>query len=298
MAEGAAKFGPLTSIEVTSQPTVKVAWTALIAVFLAVYWPTLTALAHDWWTNPDYSHGFLVPLAIAYIVYERRTLLRSAPPAPCSGLGLITILLSQLMFLVGYLGAEYFLQRSAMVGLAAGVILFLAGWTYLRHLFLPLVLLELSFPLPAIVLNRVTISLQLVASAWAESILRTCGLVVYRSGNILQLGGQTLNVTEACSGIRSLACLVTLAVALTAFFHAHWIVRALFVSSTIGIAIVANAVRVSGTGLLGHFFGPGAATGFFHLFEGWLVFLAAFALLALELKLIRRLRSQERSASQ
>jgi exosortase len=119
-------------------------------------------------------------------------------------------------------------------------------------------------------------------------VLRTCGIPVYRSGNILQLAMQTLNVSAACSGIRSLVSLITLAVILISFVQVYWLVRIAFVVSAGGVAIVANSLRVSGTGILGHYFGPHVTIGFWHLFEGWFVFVVAFMLLGLEWKLIKR----------
>jgi exosortase len=293
MAHGTAVIDRIATEVTTGKRASVTLWIVLALAWLLVYFPVLQGLAADWWSNPDYSHGLLVPFAIAAILYHRRAVLRAAPVQPSTAVGMLAIGLSQAMFLVGYLGAEFFLQRSAMVGLAVGAILFLAGWAWLKPLLLPLLLFQLSIPIPAIVFNRIALPLQLLASCWAETILRVCGIAVYRSGNILQLSRQTMNVTEACSGIRSLVSLITLAVIMIAFDRVHWLVRILFVGSAVVVAVVANAIRVSGTGLLGYFFGMRAATGFFHLFEGWFIFVLSFVLLGLELKIIKRLFTQK-----
>jgi exosortase len=282
----------------SGQPThLRELWAALAATWLLVYWPTLRGLGADWLHNPDYSHGFLVPLAIGFIVYQRRADLRAAAAAPSTLAGLLVIGFSQLVFLVGYLGAEAFLQRTAIVGFALGAVLYLAGWEWVKLLLLPLFLFQLAIPIPAIIFNRIALPLQLLASSWAEAVLRLCGIAVYRSGNLLQLSNQTLNVTEACSGIRSLVSLITLAVILISFDRVHWLVRVGYVGSAFVVAVLANACRVSGTGLLGHFFGPAAATGFLHLFEGWIVFVLSFLLLGLELKVIKHFVARKTQAA-
>jgi exosortase len=191
-----------------------ISWCALAVITLLLYWPTIRGLLGDWWNDPNYSHGPLIPLVIAYFVYRQWGELRREPLAPRMGIGLSVVVASQLMFLAGYLGAEFFLQRSSIVVLAAGLVLYVAGAHHLRRLLLPLLLFALSIPLPTLLLNFITMPLQLLASAGAELILRSCGLAVYRAGNILRLQTQTLNVSEACSGIRSLTSLVTLAVIL------------------------------------------------------------------------------------
>jgi exosortase len=247
----------------------------------------LLELAKEWWTNPDYSHGLLIPFAIGYLIYEKRELLVSLELKP-SWFGLVVIVASQCINVVGFLGAEYFLQRSSFVMLIAGLILFFAGWQHLRETAFMLILLELAIPLPVLIFNLVALPLQLIASSWAESFLRVCQIPVLREGNLLVLAQQTLNVTEACSGIRSLMSLITLGLMLAYFLPFKWIIRIAFVLTTIPIAIVANAFRVGGTGVLATYFGEKAAQGFFHTFSGWLVFVFAFVVLLGEVAILHR----------
>ena len=272
-------------------------WSVLSALFLFLYASTLRGLIEDWWTDPDYSHGLIVPFVAAYIVFCRRDTLRQLRVEPRTLPGLSVILASQLVFLAGYFGAEFFLQRSSIVLFFGGMILLLSGWEYLHNLALPLFLLELCIPLPAVLMNQITLPLQLIASSGSEIVLRTCGIPVYRSGNILQMAQQTLNVGEACSGIRSLVSLITFAVILVSYARVHWLARVFFVASAAGVAIVANGLRVSGTGLLGYYFGQRFTVGYWHLLEGWFVFVAAFMMLSLELKVMERLGRQGAKAS-
>jgi exosortase len=264
-------------------------WSVLASLFLLLYASTLRGLFEDWWTDPDYSHGMIVPFIAVYIVFRSRETLRKLPLEPTALAAWAMILASQFVFLCGYFGAEFFLQRSSMVIFLVGMILLFLGWNYLRHLMLPLVLLELCIPLPAVVMNQITLPLQLIASSGSEVVLRSCGVAVYRTGNLLQMSQQTLNVGEACSGIRSLVSLVTMAVIMVSFVRIHWMARIVFVASAAGVAIIANGLRVSGAGLLGYYVGQRFTVGYWHLLEGWVVFVVAFAMLALELKLMERL---------
>jgi exosortase len=272
-------------------------WSVLAALILLLYTSTLRGLAEDWWNDPDYSHGVIVPFVIAYIIFRRWHKLKELTVEPRRIFGLGIILVSQVVFLAGYFGAEFFLQRSSIVIFLAGMILLLLGRDYLRSLALPLFLFELCIPLPAVLMNQITLPLQLAASCGSEAILRGCGISVYRSGNILQMAHQTLNVGEACSGIRSLVSLVTLAVIMVSFSRARSIASVFFVASSAGVAIIANGLRVSGAGLLGYYFGPRFTMGYWHLLEGWLVFVVAFMLLSMELKLIARLTGAGAEAS-
>jgi len=261
----------------------------LAAAFLALYGLTLTTLVGDWWTDPDYSFGLIVPFVVAYIVYSRRRLVLDSAGRPNTLAGMSLILVSQLMFLAGFLGAEFFLQRSSIVVFGAGCAIYLGGWKKLRVLLLPLLLIELCIPLPSIVLQQLTMPMQLFASKTAETVLSTLGLSVYRSGNILQLQNQTLNVGEACSGIRSLSSLLSLAVILVSSSRLAWPIQIAFVTSAAGVAIVANALRVSGIGLLSEYCGRYATRGAWHWFEGWFVFIIAFLCLSVELAILRRI---------
>jgi len=268
----------------------------LVAALGLVYAPTLWHLAKTWWTNADYSFGLFIPFLVLFFLWQKRDNLRTLRAEPMR-FGLLVIAASQIIYLVGYLGAEFFLQGLSLIVLLAGLILAVRGWATFRESSFLLLLLVLSIPLPAIILNAVAFPLQLAASSWAEAILHLLGIPVFRDGNILQLDKITLNVTEACSGIRSLASLVTAGVVVAYFLPSRWWMRAIFVLSTIPIALAANAFRVAGTGLLGEFVGEQWANGFYHLFAGWLVFVASFCFLCGEWAIIQRVYRRHRHAA-
>jgi exosortase len=252
-----------------------------------LYAPTLSYLFYDWWHNPDYSHGFFIPPVVAFFLWRKGKVLRDLPSEP-SNFGLLVVLGSLAIFLVAYVGAEVFTQRVSLLLLAAGAVLYLWGWRALGEVSFVLVLLLLAIPLPAIIFNSVAVPLQLVASSVAERLLRLGGIPVFREGNLLQLDQQMLNVSEACSGIRSLATLVTAGAMVGYFLPARWWLRLFFVLSSIPIAIGANALRVAGTGVLAQAWGEKWAEGFLHLFSGWVVFVFTTGLLLGEWLLLQR----------
>jgi exosortase len=246
--------------------------------FLLLYWPILTRLVQDWAQDDNYSHGFLiVPLAL-YFVWERRGRLKSLPPAP-TAFGLVVVFLGLGLLLAGQLGAELFLTRISIVIVAAGIVLFLLGWRACRVVAFPLAFLLLMIPIPAIIFNQVAFPLQLMASRMGEMILAVFGIPVLREGNLIVLAHTTLEVAEACSGIRSLISLLTLGIVYGYFIDPRGGVRAAIALSTVPIAILTNGARVAGTGLATQYYGAEAALGFFHTFSGWIVFAAAFVML-------------------
>jgi exosortase len=256
----------------------------LIAVFTVLlgllYHNIAVRLVEQWYADPDYSHGFLVPFVSAYLAWERWDKLKRLPAKPSLwGIGVLTVGL--LMLLLGTLGAELYLQRSSFLVVVSGLVLLLLGHDVLRVLLFPIAFLFFMIPLPAIVMNELAFPLQLFAAKTAAFCLFNFGIPILREGNVIVLAGTTLEVAEACSGIRSLQALLALGVFYAYFSQRVMWKRWLLVILSVPIAIIANAFRVSGTGMLAHYWGPEAAEGFYHTFSGWLIFLLAFVLLLL-----------------
>jgi exosortase len=256
----------------------------LSAAFVLLYANVMGKLVHDWAYDDNYSHGFLIVPIAAYFVWERRAKLMAAESRP-SVLGLVIVIGSIATLTAGVLGAELFLTRVSILGVLAGTVLYLLGWQYLRILAFPLAFLLLMIPIPAIIFNQIAFPLQLLASQFGEGALRTFGIPVLREGNIIMLPYTTLEVAEACSGIRSLISLLTLGIVCGYFSDPRGLVRVAIALGTIPVAIVANGLRVAGTGIAAHVYGPAAAEGFFHTFSGWLVFVFAFAMLFVLIRL-------------
>lgn len=260
----------------------------MIVVTLIAYWGVLSDLVKAWSTDDNYSHGFfIVPLA-AYFAWERRADFANAPIKP-SFVGLIAIALSLFLFVAGSLGAEFFLSRVSLLGVLGGTVLFLFGWQRLRVVFFPLAFMLLMIPLPAIVFNKIAFPLQLLASNVGEASISSIGIPILREGNVLILANATLEVAEACSGIRSLVSLITLGLVFGYFVDRRFWMRAVLALSAIPVAIVTNGFRVASAGYAAYKMGPAGVEGVFHEFSGWLVFVVAFMLMFGLHRLLKRL---------
>ncbi|MDX6445923.1 MAG: hypothetical protein QOH71_2997 [Blastocatellia bacterium] len=292
---------------------------ALALVF--VYFTVLLKLGSDWWNDENYSHGLLVPFVIGYILWLEWERFAEVATSHAARWGALGVALSLLALWAGVAGAELFVQRISLVLMITSVVIYFWGFRLMRLMAVPLALLLLSIPIPQIIFNRIAFPLQLFASRCAVAAMAFFNIPVLRQGNIIELmplgasEPKKLAVVEACSGIRSLMTLVTLAVVYAYFTKpkvtqtsvcdpiaekAQTEVRAtddklklvvpflksftfwrslILVLAAVPIAILTNALRVSGTGVLAHYYGTRVADGFFHTFSGWVIYIAAAALL-------------------
>ena len=275
---------------------------AVAAAVFFVYATVLVKLGGQWWVDENYSHGLLIPFIIGYILWSERERLAGALKRPSLVWGGTLVVGALLMLWAGTAGAELFMQRTSLVVMLAGIVIYFWGWHILRLALVPLLLLALAIPIPAIIFNQIAFPLQLFASRCAVWAMRAFDIPVLRQGNIIELMPlnssvtKKLEVVEACSGIRSLMTLLTLAVVFAYFTHPRgkgqqggglgaslrrygtWR-STILVLSAVPIAIITNAARVSGTGILARYYGTEVADGFFHEFSGWVVYIAAFLLL-------------------
>ena len=247
-------------------------------LLLASYVAVLYSLGLQWTFDEDVSHGPFVPVVAGYIAWQRRKEFVATPKIP-NYWGLAIVGWAVFQMLLGTLGAELFLQRTSLIVAVTGILLLLGGWQILKIAGLPIFLLLFMIPLPKVVYGQITLPLQLFASSCAEQVLTILDIPVLREGNVLELAsGKKLNVVEACSGIRSLMALSFLGVIYGFFFDDKPWMKWALLAATIPIAITANASRVALTGILTNF-NPDLADGFFHLAEGWVIFVVAFVML-------------------
>ena len=243
-------------------------------------------MAAEWYTDDDMSHGFFVPAVAGYIIWQRRDeLLRL--PVQGSAWGIPVIVWGGIQLILGTIGAEMFVSRTAFVITLVGIILYLGGSRLLRELAFPLFLLVFMIRIPAIIFKQITFPLQLFASEVAENALTLLGIPVLREGNILEMANHKLSVVEACSGIRSLLSLSFLSLIYAFFFDNKAWMRGALLLATIPIAVGANAFRVTLTGIVSEWKRE-FAEGFFHSMEGWVVFLVAFVFLIMTHQLLDR----------
>ena len=279
---------------------------AIAAALAFTYATVLAKLGNDWWDDPNYSHGLLIPFVIGFILWVERKRLMSEPARPSFLWGGASVILALLALWAGTAGAELYMQRMSLVLMLAGMVVYFWGFRLLRFMFVPLALLVLAVPIPAILFYKIAFPLQLFASRCAVWAMRGFDIPVLRQGNVIEflpLGAsetKKLEVVEACSGIRSLMTLVTLAAVYAYFTYpkddttdrgggASGLIGMLkqfgfwrsgiLVVSAVPIAIITNALRVSGTGVLARYYGTQVADGFFHTFSGWVIYIAASLLL-------------------
>ena len=249
----------------------------LVVLVMSLYGQVLADLANDWWTDPSLSQGLLIPPLALYIAWTRRSLIFADSATPDTR-GLWLVACSCVLYVLGKLGAEFFLPRISFVLLLAGLAWTFWGYARLRNLAFPLVLLATMVPLPVILYNALAAPLQLFASDVATNLAQMMGVAVYRDGNIIKLAHLSLGVEEACSGLNSLSALMVASL-LLGFLACHRVnARVILFALSIPLSIAVNVLRVTGTAVIADYHEE-FAMGFYHLFSGWLVFIGGFGIL-------------------
>ena len=282
-----------------STPRWSISWPPILFLGLLIvmlYHSIAVKLVNDWYELPDFSHCFLIPFFAAFLLWDKRRQIQSTPLVP-SWSGVTLVILGLFMLFVGVLGADLFFQRTSFVILVAGLIWTLLGKEMLGQLKFVLFVLVLAIPLPTILFNQITFPLQLLASACASQLLPLVGVPVLRDGNVINLPAMALEVAEACSGIRSLMSLFTVAVIYGYFLERSNWRRVVLALSSLPIAVTANVARIFGTGLCVQYWDPDKALGFFHEFSGWLMFLVSLSCLYLVHLAMRLVAGEERQAA-
>jgi exosortase D (VPLPA-CTERM-specific) len=259
----------------------------LIALVILVvsFSGALRELVHRWDRQEEYSHGYLIPLIAAWLLWTRRDALRSSIGQP-SWAGLALILLATAMHITGELSAIYILSQVGFIVALFGLVLGFGGYSLLKVTFIPIAFLLFAIPLPYFVDALLTLRLQLISSELGVFFIRMFGIPVYLDGNIIDMGNYKLQVVEACSGLRYLYPLLSLSFLAAYLFHAPLWQRILVFLSSIPIAIGMNGFRIGIVGLLVDRWGTSMAEGVLHFFEGWVIFLACSMLLAAEMYLL------------
>ncbi|GJG87930.1 exosortase [Gemmatimonadetes bacterium T265] len=249
---------------------------ATAALFAFLYARPAYLLVRDWWTNPEAGHGLLLaPLAL-WFAYKSGI----RPDArPNRAVGAALLVAGVGFRWLADLAAELFVMRGSMLLALAGLVVWHYGVRQVVRWWLPFTLFALSIPLPEIVLNKIALPLQFLASKIGASLLAWRQIPVLLSGNVIRIPRHELFVAEACSGLRSLTALISLGVLLGAIVLRHPISRLLLLAAVIPVAIVLNGVRVFLTGFLVYFVDPALGEGFMHKTEGMAVFIVAFAII-------------------
>jgi len=246
--------------------------------FLILYYQVIYQMILDWANDDNYSHGFLIPVIAGYLIWQDRERLSDIHIKP-SNSGIIFLILSLLFFIITNIGAELFTMRFSMLLVILSMVVYFAGWEFGKALSLPVAYLVFMIPLPAILWNKIAFPLKLFATKIAVGVIAFLGITVYGEGNIIHLSNTTLEVVDACSGLRSLTSLLALSAAFALITDHSKLKKFIIFISAIPIAILVNIFRLSATAVLAKSYGPQVAQGFLHEVSGIIVFIIAFLLL-------------------
>lgn len=258
-----------------------------LVLFGILYADVFRGLVLEWYGDDNYSHGFLIPVVAGWFVYTGWQDLRDVEVRP-SDIGGLVVLAGAAQFVLAWLATEHFTMRLSMIVLLAGAVLLFFGREVFRQLRLPLGYLVLMIPLPYILYDAVAFPLKLFVARISVESLQLMGFAVFREGNVISFPNITLEVADACSGLRSIMSLIALAVTLAFIMLRSPARRVVLILLAVPFAVITNTLRVIVTGILARDFGRQAAEGFFHEFAGIAVFVMALGLLFASALILKR----------
>ncbi len=263
-------------------------WLLVASCFLA-YWGTLKGLVNIWYTDEDYSYGFLIPLIVAYMIWDKRSTIKSLPIS-WNWIGGSLFFLFLLISTYGILGSSPSAVRPAIPFLLLSIVLFCFGKYVFKALLLPLFFLIFMVPLPTVVQTNVGVPLKLLSTKLGSGLLNIFGVSAFVQGNVIDLGNIQLQVVDACSGLRYIFPLLALGVLAACLSEKKPWKRVVIIAFTVPVAVITNGVRIGATGILAQKYGSSVAEGFFHGFSGWLIFMFAFVLIILLMFLLKMIK--------
>lgn len=246
------------------------------ALFAILFAKPFTLLVRDWWTSPEAGHGLLLAPVAIWLAWRSGI----APDAkPNRTVGITVLVIAVLVRCAAGLAAELFTMRGSMVLALVGLTAYQFGARQVIRWWLPFALICLSIPLPELITQALALPLQFKASQMGAALLEMRNVPVRLAGNVIQLPGRELFVTEACSGLRSLTALISMAVLMGALLLRTPAARIALLLLAIPVAVLINGVRVFLTGFLVYYVSPALGEGFMHKTEGWLLFLVSLVVL-------------------
>jgi exosortase D (VPLPA-CTERM-specific) len=263
----------------------------LLLVYISIlsfgYWNGISDMIGRWSRQEEYGYAFFLPVISIYLIWQRRDKLARANFRP-SWFGILIIIIAGFLFFLGEIATTFTLVQYSLVITLVGIAYALLGWRAFKIIAGPLFLLFFIVPLPPFIYNNLSGKLQLVSSEIGVQVIRWFGISVYLEGNVIDLGDYKLQVVEACSGLRYLFPLVSLAYLAAYLFRVELWKRAVVFLSSIPITVLMNSFRIGVIGVLVDNWGQEQANGFLHYFEGWVVFMACLLILFLEMAIFIR----------
>ena len=262
-----------------------------VSSFAILYSHTIVEMMKNWNRDDNFSHGFLIPLISAFMIWQKRGLLAQQNTNP-STWGIIIILAAMFMHITGAISAEVFTMRTSLIVCITGTVVYLFGFRIFLIIGIPVIYLFFMIPIPKIIWNQISFPLQLMAAELASIMVQLLGIPILREGNLLHLSNTTLEVMDACSGLRSLTSLLALSGAFAYIIKLRMFSKWLLFLSAIPIAILVNILRLTVTAVLATYMGAEAAHGFLHDLSGILVFIVAFIILYAFQTFLRRIENR------
>lgn len=252
----------------------------LFCAFLGLYYPIIPDMYKIWMGDSDNSHGILVPFITLFITFKKRKEINWKEVKP-SALGLIILLISLLFYITGSAGGIEILPRLTIVTTLIGLILYNLGNKIFYKLSFPVLFLIFMVPAPISIISSISLPLQHIVSEISAAIIESLSIPVFREGNMLYFSDASLEVAQACSGIRSLVSFLMLGFLFSYLMESSMRRKFIIVILTVPLAFLANLIRVTGTGILASFFGGDIARGFLHEFSGMVIFAFGFVVLSI-----------------
>jgi len=267
---------------------------AILSVLtVVIFFDALTYTVDSWFKKEEYSHGFLIPFITVFLIWQKKNEIATAKISKY-WLGLLVVVAGLFLFFLGELSTLFIIQQYAFLIVLFGMVLAVAGAEIFKLIWIPLLFLFFAIPLPDFIYQGLSSKLQLLSSQLGVGLIRMCNISVYLEGNVIDLGAYKLQVVEACSGLRYLFPLMSLAFICAFFFKAAFWKRAIVFLSSIPITVFMNSFRVGIIGVLVEYWGPSMAEGFLHDFEGWAIFMTCTAILIGEMWLLAQIGKDKR----
>lgn len=271
-------------------------WLGVIAAGLALgylYYDGLARMWLRWEGQEEYSYGYMIPMITLFLIWQRKDLIQRIPFTG-SWLGLMLVLGGIALLFAGQISTIYAIVQYGFLLALIGMVYTVSGWQGLRPMLVPLIFLAFMIPLPGFYFHNLSASLQLISSQIGVAVIRLFDISVYLEGNVIDLGTYKLQVVEACSGLRYLFPLMSLAFISAYFYSAAWWKKAVIFLSSIPITIFMNSFRIGVIGVLVEYWGIEQAEGFLHDFEGWIIFMACMGILILEMALLTKVGKERK----
>lgn len=276
------------------EPSLMWALLLLASVVLAIAFASEAgSLYLAWQTQEEYSHGFLIPFIALFLIYQKKDQLEKIPFSG-SWVGVAIVVFGALLHLAGRLAVVSTMGQYALVICITGLFLAFMGWRAFKLVWVAMFMLIFMVKLPTFFYNNLSSQLQLISSQIGVWLIRLFDISVYLEGNVIDLGAMKLQVVEACSGLRYLFPLMALSLILAIFYKAPLWMRVLVFLSSMPVTVLMNSFRIGAIGITVEYWGKQMAEGFLHDFEGWVVFMAAFVVLFLEIIVLNKLRGEKR----